>query len=63
MGVDQGRDELLVVFDAMSGAWAAGDAAVFADFYSDGATVIGPGSTCRAGSTSRRAWTAPSAGR
>lgn len=43
MGVDQGRDELLVVFDAMSGAWAAGDAAVFADFYSDGATVIGPG--------------------
>jgi uncharacterized protein (TIGR02246 family) len=43
MGLDQGREELLAIFDAMSGAWDAGDAAGFADFYTDDATVVGPG--------------------
>jgi uncharacterized protein (TIGR02246 family) len=43
MGFDQGHNELLAIFDAMSSAWDAGDAAVFADFYTDGATVVGPG--------------------
>lgn len=43
MGVEHDHDELLAVFDEMSGAWDAGDAAEFAGFYTDGATVVGPG--------------------
>jgi uncharacterized protein (TIGR02246 family) len=42
MALDQGHEEILAVFDAMSRTWNAGDAAGFADFYTDDATVIGP---------------------
>lgn len=42
MALDQGHEEILAVFEAMSRTWNAGDAAGFADFYTDDATVIGP---------------------
>jgi uncharacterized protein (TIGR02246 family) len=43
MGLDREHEELLAIFDTMSGAWEAGDAAEFANVYTDDATVAGPG--------------------
>src|ERR1700745_1274308 len=43
MGLAREHEELLAIFDAMSRAWDAGDATGFADFYTDDATVVGPG--------------------
>lgn len=43
MGLDREHEDLLAVFDTMSSAWEAGDAAKFADCYTDDATVVGPG--------------------
>jgi uncharacterized protein (TIGR02246 family) len=43
MSLDQEHEELLAIFDTMSRAWEAGDAAEFANVYTDDATVAGPG--------------------
>ena len=43
MSHEDGHDELLAVFGEMSGAWDEGDAARFADFYTEDATAVGPG--------------------
>ena len=59
-----GQDSAIrAVFDEVSSAWGDGDADAFAGWYADDATVILPGSTCRARTRSAPAWRLPSPAR